>query len=158
MPQIDFTVEAPAWDPSDRDFSECEGDMTGFRGALVKEVEMERGPKMVMDELSLGTAGIDVMSDENFGLVLEINVNLSNEFTTVAMKNLETHKIMSVGKSSSRRLLAINHKLVQATWVIYPALANNTVESTTQQGFIISCPHPLLTKRIRRNDRILWHN
>ena len=35
--RIDFTAEAPDWDPSDRYFDEREGEMTDFRGTLVKE-------------------------------------------------------------------------------------------------------------------------
>ena len=58
---------------------------------------------MVISEISLRTATIDVSSDENFGLMMERNVNMRNEFTTAAMTNMETHKIMRVGTSSSRR-------------------------------------------------------
>ena len=49
---------------------------------------------MVISEVSLMTAGIDFLSDENFGLMMDINVNVSNNFTTAAMMNLETQKIM----------------------------------------------------------------
>ena len=94
MPCIDFTAEAPDWDPSDKDFAEREGEMTDFRGASVEEAATERKPKMIIREVS---------SDENFGLMLESNVNVSNEFTTAAMTNLDTHTIMCVGTSSSRR-------------------------------------------------------
>ena len=69
---------------------------------------------MVISEVLLGTAGIDVSIDENFGLMLERNVNESYEFTTEVMTNLETHKIMRVGTSSSKRSSAINHEMVQA--------------------------------------------
>ena len=64
VPRIDFTVEAPYWDPLDCNFSEREGDMTVFRRALVKEAAMERIPNMVISKVSLGTAGIDVSSDD----------------------------------------------------------------------------------------------
>ena len=100
-------------------------------------------------------AGIDVLSNENSGLMLERNVNVSNKFTSAVMKNLYIHKIMSVGKSSSRRSSTINHEMVHASWGIHPALAKNTVERMTQWGVRISCPHPFLTKRIQTNDRIL---
>ena len=76
--------------------------MTYFRGELFEEAAMKRGPKMVISELSLRTSGIDVLSNGNFGLILESRVNMRNEFTTAAMKNMETHKIMRVGTSSSR--------------------------------------------------------
>ena len=83
--------------------------MTDFRGALLQKAEIERGSKMVIIEVSLGTAGIDVSSDDNFGFMLESNVNVSNDFTTAVMTNLETHKIICVETSSSRRSLEINH-------------------------------------------------
>ena len=53
--------------------------MKCFRGALVKEAEIERGPKTIISKVSLGTAGIDVSRDENFGLVMERNINVSNK-------------------------------------------------------------------------------
>ena len=68
---------------------------------------------MVISEVSLGTSGIDVSSDDNFGLMLESNVNVSNYFTTAAMTNMETHKIMRVGTSRSIRLSELNHEMFQ---------------------------------------------
>ena len=93
---------------------------------------------MAISEVSVGATGIDVSIDENFGLVPEGNINARNEFTTAAMKNVETHKIMRVVTSSSRRSSSINHEMVQAIWVIYPALTKNTVECTKQRGVRIS--------------------
>ena len=43
---------------------------------------------MFISKVLLGTTGIDVSSDDNFGLMLKSNVNVSNEFTTAAMTNL----------------------------------------------------------------------
>ena len=158
VPRIVLTAGAPYWDTLDRYFAQHEVKMTDFRGLLVEEAAMERGPKMVISEVLPSTAGIDVLSNENFGLMLESNVNVSNKFTTVAMTNLETHNIMRMGTPSSRSSSEINHEIAQARWGIHPTLANNTVECTTQKVFRISCPHPLLTKRIRKNNRILCYN
>ena len=72
--------------------------------------------------------------------------------------NLETHKFIRVGKSSSRRSSSINHEMVQAIWGIHPTLVKNTVECTMRQEVRISCSHPLLTKRIQTNDRMLCYN
>ena len=52
--------------------------MTDLRRAFFGEAEIERGPKMVISDFSLRTAGVDVSSNENFGLMLESNVNVSN--------------------------------------------------------------------------------
>ena len=103
VPRIVLTAGAPYWDTLDQYFSQHEVKMTDFIGLLVEEAAMERVPKMVISELSPRTAGIDVLSDEDFGLMLESNVNVRNKFTTVAMTNLETYYIMRVGTSSSRR-------------------------------------------------------
>ena len=59
--------------------------MTDFREVLVEEAEMERGPNMFISKVSLGTAGIDVSSNDNFGLMLDSNVNVRSKFTTSAM-------------------------------------------------------------------------
>ena len=148
MPRIDFIEEAQDWYSSDQDFAECEGDIMYFRGALVEEAEMERVPKMFISEVSLRAAGIDVSSNENLGLMLESNVNVSNEFNTAAMTDLEMHKIMRIGTSISKWSSSINYEMVQARWGIHPALTKNTVKRTRQQGFRIARPHPLLTKWI----------
>ena len=49
---------------------------------------MYRGPKIFISEVSLRTAGIDVSSDENVGLMLDSNINVSNELTTAETTNL----------------------------------------------------------------------
>ena len=158
MPQIDFTEGAPDWDPPDQDFAEREGDMTDVRGALVEEAAIEKGPMMVISDVSTRTSGIDVLSDEDFVLMMESNVNVSNKFTTAAMTNMEMHKIMSVRNSSSRRSLTINHYMLQSIWRIHPALTNNMFECTTQRGVRISCPRPLLTNQIQTNNNMPLYN
>ena len=65
---------------------------------------------MVISEVSLMTAGIVVLSDDNFGLMMEIKVNVSNKVAIVAMTNMKTHMIMHVGKSSSKKSLAFTMK------------------------------------------------
>ena len=100
MPRIYFTAEALDWDTSYQECSESEGEMTDFRGAIFEDEEMERGPMMFIRKVLLRMAGIDVSSNDNFGLMLESNVNVSNKFTTAAIMNLETHNIMRLGTSS----------------------------------------------------------
>ena len=77
---------------------------------------------MVISEVSLRTSGIDILSGENFVLMLESNANVINKFTTAAMTNLETQKIMRVVTSSSKSSSAINHHMVQSRWGIHPHL------------------------------------
>ena len=84
-----------------------------FRGVLVEEAVMEKGTKIVISELLIGLAVIDVLSSDNFVLMLESNVNVSNNFTISGMMNMETHNIMRMRTSSSRRSFAINHNMVK---------------------------------------------
>ena len=127
VPRIDFSAEAPDWDLSDQEFAERERKTVDFSGALVKEAVMEMGSKMVISDVSLRTVGIYVSINDNSGLIMEINVNVSNKFTTLAITDIETHTIMRVETSSSKRSLAINHEMVQARWGIHPALAKKTI-------------------------------
>ena len=156
VPRINFTAEAPDWDPSDCEYAQREEATMDFRGTVVDGETTERGPSMVISQVSLGVDAIDISSDDNFGLALEGNINVSNEFDAAATNEMETkHKIMRVGTSNSKRSLAINHDMVQDRWGIHPSVAKNTVERTTQRGVRISCPHPSLMKRMRTNDRML---
>ena len=66
-----------------------------------------------------------------------------------------THRIMRVGTFVSNKSSAINHEMVQERWGIHPSVAKNTVESTTQRGVRILCPHLLLMKCMRTNDRMI---
>ena len=47
---------------------------------MVNEETIEKRKNMVMNNVSLGTGTIDVSSDDDFGLVLENDINVSNEF------------------------------------------------------------------------------
>ena len=65
---------------------------------------------MFIKQVSLGTCVIYVSSDDNFGLVLERNINVSNNFEA-ALSGLmkSTHRIMQVGTSISNNSFAINY-------------------------------------------------
>ena len=92
-------------------------------------------------------------------MALDININVSKKFDSAVAGVINTmHSIMRVGTSVSKISLAINHKIVQYRWVIYPSIAKNTVELTMQSGVIILCPSPSLMKRILTNDRVIQYN
>ena len=111
---------------------------------------------MVINKVSLGTGEIDVSGNDNFDLALESNINVSNEFDAAVDGRMNTtHRITQVGTSVSKKSLAMNHEMVQERWGIHPSVAKNTVERTAQCGVRISCPHPLLMKRMRTNERML---
>ena len=75
---------------------------------------MEKGKNMVINQVFLGIGVIDVSSDDNFGLVLENNINVMIEFeTSVDGIITTTHIIMHVGTSVSKKSLAINCEMFQ---------------------------------------------
>ena len=85
-----------------------------LRGAVVKKETMEKGPNIVIKQVSLGTEEIDVSSNDNFGLELDRNINVSNEFDAAVDggRNI-THRIIRVGTYVSNKSLEINHEIVQ---------------------------------------------
>ena len=51
-----------------------------FRSTVVDGETTERGSSMVISQVSLGVDAIDISSNDNFGLALEGNITISNEF------------------------------------------------------------------------------
>ena len=85
-----------------------------FTGTVVSEEITENRTIMVINHISIATAAIDVSGDDNFGLTLKSNINISNEFyTSVAGRMNTTYRIMRVGMFVSKTSLAFNHKMVQ---------------------------------------------
>ena len=85
-----------------------------FSGAVVNEETTKKGPNIVINQVYLGTGSIDVSRDDNFGLALESNINVSSEFDAAVAEGMNTRpKIMRVGTSVLEKSLAINHEMVQ---------------------------------------------
>ena len=125
---------------------------------MVNENTAEKRPNMIINQVSIGIGAIDVSMNDNFGLSLESNINLSNKLdAAMAGRMKTTHRIMRVGTYVSKKSLAINHEMVQERWGIHPSVADNTVERITHHGVRIVCPHSLLRKRILTNNRILQY-
>ena len=102
---------------------------------MVNEETTEKITNMVINQVSLGTGAIHVSINDNFGLALESNINVSNKFDTEMAGIMKTeHNIMRVGTSVYKNSLAINHKTVQEGWLIHHSVSNNTVECRTQIG------------------------
>ena len=68
-----------------------------FSGDVFNEETMGKGPNMVIKQVYLGTGVIDISSNDNFGLALEININVSNKFDAAMARGMKmTHSIMRV--------------------------------------------------------------
>ena len=129
-----------------------------FGCAVVDEETTEKRPNMVINQVSLGTGEIDISSNDNFGLSLEINIDVSNKFdAAVAGRINTTHRIIQVGTSVSQKSLSINHEIVHERWGIHPSVYKNMVELKTQRGVRILFPHPLIMKRMSTKDRMLQY-
>ena len=59
-----------------------------FKSTVVDGETTERGSSMVISQVSLGVDAIDISSDDNFGLALEGNINVSNEFDAAATNEM----------------------------------------------------------------------
>ena len=107
---IDLSAEALDWDPSDQDYAKREEATIEFRGAMVNEETTEKVPNILKNQVSLGKGAIDVSSDDEFGLALESNINVSNKFDSAVDRVTKTaHKIIQVGTSVSKKSLTMNH-------------------------------------------------
>ena len=93
---------------------------------------------MFINKVCLETGVIDVSSDDNFGLALESNINVTSKFYASATGGMNMmHKIMRVGTSVSKKSLGTKNEMVQERWGIHSSVAKKTVEPTTQRGIKI---------------------
>ena len=111
---IDLSEDDPDWDPSDQDYAQREEAPLEFSVAVVNEETTEKIQNMIINKVSLGTGAIDVSVNDKFCLVLESNINISNEFDTAVSGRMKTmYIVMRVGTYVSKKSLAINHEMVQ---------------------------------------------
>ena len=81
-----------------------------FRSSVVNKETMLKVTNMVVNQVSLGIGVIDVASDDKFGLTLESNINISNQFDVVVAGGVKAvYIIMQLITSVSKKSLEINH-------------------------------------------------
>jgi hypothetical protein len=85
-PHIDLMAEESIWDPQSPYFAEMEDQMVGFKGRVVCGTPTARG-QMVINSLSASSQvdAVDVMDDENFGVLLESTSCISSSISKVGM-------------------------------------------------------------------------
>ena len=100
---------------------------------------------MIIKQVSLWT----VSRNDNFSLSLNININVSDQVDSVVGGGMKTtHRILRLVISVSKKSFLINREILQERWVIHPYVAKEMVLRTTQRGITITCPRPLLMKRM----------
>ena len=111
---------------------------------------------MVINSVTVSTCldAADVLSNENFGNVLQSNVNVSH------VKVLNTHNLScldsapSLGNIQSTKGKQVNSQTLAKRWNIDQRKALNTVKQTTQRG-VRTCLHPSLARCFPTNDRMM---
>ena len=111
---------------------------------------------MVINSVTFSTCidAADVLSDENFGNVLQSNVNVSH------VKVLNTHNLSrldstpSLGNVQSTKSKQVNSETLYKRWSIDQRKVLNTVKQTTQRG-VRTCLHPSLASRFPMNNKMM---
>ena len=111
---------------------------------------------MVINSVTVSTCldAVDVLSDENFGNVLQSNINVSH------VKFLNTHNLSrldsapSLGNIQSTKGKQVNSETLSKRWNIDQRKALNTVKQATQRG-VRTCLRPSLARRFRTNDSMM---
>ena len=87
--RIELRSRDLTWDPSTDIYEDQENAMMDFQGDIVRPRTIYRGHLMVINSVTVSTCldADDVMSDENFGNLLQSNVNVSH------IKVLNTHNL-----------------------------------------------------------------
>ena len=88
---IDLTSRDLTWDPSTDVYEDQENAIMDFQGVIFRPGIFDRGPLIVINSVTVSTCpdAADVLSDDNFGNVLQSNVNVLH------VKVLNTHTIQS---------------------------------------------------------------
>ena len=167
IPHLELTAEGPAWEPYDDDFALQEESHLDFRGHLIsaarsdgpcREAEIgdrhadasrEEEPHWKLSPVSLQYDTADIHDDDNLGVALEANVQVSLVKTCLSP---ETYDVCNV--HTGKRKGAVDHITLANRWQISLEKAQNTVQRTTQRG-VRTVLHPTLSRRFRTNDRML---
>ena len=140
---IEMTSQDIVWEPSDARYSEYENQCSES-GFVRSHNASARGPILQLNAMSSTFAGdtADIMSSDNFGVVLE---------SYVVVSSVESAKL--VGKAKP----GVDHLTLAKRWCIPPDRAKQTVHATTQRGVRVLQGHSLQT-RYPTNDRMMRYD
>ena len=130
--------------------------MMDFQGYIVRPGIIERGPLMVINSVTFSTCPdvADVPSDDNFGNVLQSNVNVLHVKVLNTNNSYRIDSAPSLGNVHSTKGKQVNSETLSKRWNIYQRKALNNVKQTTQRG-VRTCLHPSLARRFPTNDRMM---
>ena len=96
--RIELTSHDITWDPSTDVYEDQDNAMMDFQGEIVRPGIVDRGPLMVINSVTVSIChdAADLLSDDNFGNVLQSNVNVSH------VKVLNTHNLSRLDSAPSR--------------------------------------------------------
>ena len=156
--RIELISRDLTWDPSTDIYEDQENAMMDFQGDIVRPGIIDRGTLMVINYITVSTCldAADVLSDDNFGNVLQSNVNVSHVkvFNTHNLSRLDSTP--SLGNVQSIKGKQVNSETFSKRWNIDQRKALNTVKKTTQRG-VRTYLHPSLTRSFPKNDRMMGY-
>ena len=141
--RIELTSRDLTWYPSTDTYEDQENSIMDLQVDIVRPGIIDRGHLMVINSVTVSTCidAADVLSDENFGNVLQSNVNVSH------VKVLITHNLSCLGSApilgniQSTKWKQVDSETLEKRWNIDHIKAPNTVKQTAQRG-VRTCLHP----------------
>lgn len=153
-----LTSDSPEWNPSESDYSALERSMTNTRGEVIDRPPKAKDTLSIceLDRLANIPHDGDYVLDTHFPDALAANRNVSYVCSSkLKLDPLDTASfdrgLCGVSMEPSQ---ALSPETLAKRWHISPALAKQTLKSTTQRG-IRTVLHPTLSRRYRSNDRQL---
>ena len=154
--QIELTSRDLTWDPLTDIYEDQENSMMDYQGDIIRPGIIDRGHLMVINSITVTTCldAADVVSDKNFGNVLQANVNVSHIKVLITYNLSCLDSAPSLGNIQSTIGKQVNSETLAKRWNIDQRKAMNTFKQTTQRG-VKTCLHPSLARRFPTNDRMM---
>ena len=147
-PRVTLTNADLTWDPSSHIYADQENAICEFRGKIIRETSVTRGPLMVINQVTSSTTvcAADIYSDEKFANVLKSNGTV----TLSEIKNSNN----KYGDIKSKKGKQVDSKTLSKRWNIDFGKSKRNVQRTTKRG-VWSCINLTLSRRYPTNDRML---
>ena len=130
--------------------------MMGFQGDIVRPGIIDRGHLMVINSVTVSTCldAADVLSDENFGNILQPNVNVLHVKVLITNNLSRLDSAPRLGNIHSTKGKQVDSETLEKRWNIDQRKALNTVKQTTQRG-VRTCLHLSLARRFPTSYRMM---
>ena len=130
--------------------------MMDFQGEIVRPGTIDRGPLMFTNSVTVSNCPntADVILDDNFGNVLQSNVNVLHVKVMNSYNFSRLDSTPSIGNVQYTKGKQVNSKTFSGRWNIDQRKALNTVKQTTQRG-VRTCLRLSLACCLPTNDRMM---